>query len=134
MVLVIDYRNGQGDVLLAGDGPARRFGSPGRRDGFVALAAALEAMGGAELTGVATVLPAAARQSAESMTWSSVRGAVAMANALAFAKGVPAVRIEPDDSDDRLAEAAVAAVASAEPDAIVSASYDGQPNITKPKS
>ncbi|HCC21897.1 hypothetical protein A2480_00620 [Candidatus Uhrbacteria bacterium RIFOXYC2_FULL_47_19] len=133
MVLVIDYRNGKGEVLLAGDGPARRFGSSGRRDGFKALDAALIEVGDGCLDGVAAVLPTTERQQEVGMTWSSVRGAVALVNALAFARDVPAVRIDPADNDEILVEAAVVAVSLAEPQAIVRADYNGQPNITRPK-
>ncbi|OIO51784.1 hypothetical protein COY93_00995 [Candidatus Uhrbacteria bacterium CG_4_10_14_0_8_um_filter_58_22] len=133
MVLIVDYRDGKGEMLLAGDGPARRFGSSGRRDGFVALGMVLAEVGDSVLDGVAAVLPTTERQQEAGMTWSSVRGAVALANALAFAHGVPAVRIDSADDDDVLAESADAAVVSAVPQATVRADYDGQPNITRPK-
>src|SRR3989339_868255 len=133
MVLIVDYRDRKGEMLLVGAGPARRFGSSGRRDGFMALGAVLTEVGDSVMDGVAAVLPTVEKQQEVGMTWSSVRGAVALANALAFARDVPAVQIDPADDDRILAEAAVVAVSLAEPQAIVRADYNGQPNITRPK-
>ena len=83
------------------------------------------------------------------MSWSTVRAAVALTNALAFAWGVPAVAVRAGEessapsapsvppapvNDISFASLAEKAIAGAESDAKVSATYDGEPNITKAKS
>lgn len=163
MILVIDFDNTKRDILLAADGAVRRFSSP-KGGGFRGLGDVLEVMrkeGHESADGVAVVLPIGGERAKEkeserarkSMSWSTVREAVALANALAFAWNVPAVRIDGakcgktredrakrncltpyDCSDEDLRESAKAALEGAASDARVSATYDGEPNITKPKS
>ena len=134
MVLVVDYRFGHGDLLVGRAGGVQRFSSD-RRDGFSALSRALESDLDERLEGVAVVLPAEGESGqAVGLTWSAIRGSVALGNALAFAWGVPAVRISSADQDQVLLERAVDALAGVSIDSVVSANYDGSPNITRPKS
>jgi hypothetical protein len=133
MILIVDYRNEQSRLLLAGQGGARSF-IGGRGQGFVQLEQVLKEMSGQESPGgVAVVLPGEdSPGSPERLSWSTVRAAVSMANSLAFAWGVPAVRV-PALTDDELVARASEVIAAAEATDRVSAFYDGEPNITKPK-
>lgn len=79
------------------------------------------------------------------MSWSTVRAAVALANALAFAWGVPAVSViagegtegaeavEGEEENVILSKRSIEALKEVPVDARVSATYDGEPNITRPK-
>lgn len=149
MVLVIDFDNSGQDILLADEGTVRRFSSLSG-EGFRGLDDVLEVMSGEGLDraeGVAVILPQESgkrrgERGERNMSWSTVRAAVALGNALAFAWDVPAVRIEDsrqeagegeDGRDAALRDEATRALREAAPDARVSATYDGEPNITKPK-
>ncbi|MEA3248734.1 MAG: hypothetical protein U9Q03_00050 [Patescibacteria group bacterium] len=145
MILVIDYDNTRQDILLADESTVRRFDA-GPGAGFQSLEQVIESVrneGHERADGIAVVLPLEAGEGAEEeeaeevrrdMSWSTVRAAVSMANGLAFAWGVPAVRIsgEGEDDDDLVGEASDR-LRKADPDSRVSATYDGEPNITKPK-
>ncbi len=142
MLLIVDYDNTGQDILLADGGSVRRFGSL-TGEGFRGLHEVLELMrreGAKRADGVAVVLPDHEAEPERNMSWSTIRAAVALGNALAFAWSVPAVRISAGarsgggSADEDLRQAASEALAAAGPEDRVSAKYDGEPNITKPKS
>ena len=71
------------------------------------------------------------------VSWSAMRSAVATANTLAFAWGIPAMKIAADGGESReeLAAAAREAASKAAPGQQVwlKPAYGGEPHITKPK-
>lgn len=73
--------------------------------------------------------------SARDASWSAVRAAVATANALAFAWGVPAVTLPVDgaETNSEIGRLASVALRKAGKRARARAIYDGEPNITQPK-
>jgi hypothetical protein len=73
--------------------------------------------------------------SAWKASWSTVRAAVAMANALALAWGVPvaSLPVSGQENESELAEAARRVGLKAKGKGWIRAKYSGQPNITKPK-
>ncbi len=133
MILIVDYRQNESRLLLADNGSVRRF-NEGPNTGFYQLQQVLDVLGDAKVEGVAVVLPDRDDKSNDNkMTWSAVRAAVTMGNSLAFAWGVPAVRLSPEN-EVGLAKAATKALDDADVNSRVSALYDGEPNITKPKA
>lgn len=133
MILIVDYRQNQSLLLLADENSVRRF-SAESNGGFHQLDDVLSEIGeGSQPEGVAVVLLDRSDESAENkMSWSTVRAAVSMGNSLAFAWGVPAARIDPD-TEGKMVAAARLALGEAGVSSRVSALYDGEPNITKPK-
>lgn len=67
------------------------------------------------------------------VSWSTVRGAVAMGNTLAFAWNAPvfAVKLTGEESDIEIADKCRAAAGRSESGRWVGALYDGEPHITK---
>ncbi|MFH1047845.1 MAG: hypothetical protein V1738_06090 [Patescibacteria group bacterium] len=135
MILILDYRQATSALLLADEKSVRRF-SDTIGNGFRQLDEMLNLIGPkADVQGVAVVLADRTDDSAENkLTWSTVRAAVSLANSLAFAWGVPAVRIAPSVVESELVERAKKFLSEANPSSRVSALYDGEPNITKPKA
>ncbi|MBN1585594.1 hypothetical protein JW899_04485 [Candidatus Uhrbacteria bacterium] len=68
-------------------------------------------------------------------SWSMGRTAVALANGLAFAWGVPVAALETSGREDRkgLAESIRSAALAAKPGEWIRAAYGGEPNITEPR-
>lgn len=134
MILYLEFRNGY-QRLAAVDAQSAAFLTRRQDRGeFAALAAAKRKFGLAKrppAAVVASVFP----EGSPDVSWSTVRAAVAVANALAFAWGVPAAGLMVDGLDEpSLAAAVRAAAKSAKPDARLSAKYNGEPNITKAKA
>ena len=133
MIFYLEFRNGRQRLGFVGSGRATWLERRQDRGEFAALAAAGRRFGLARhrpTVVVAAVFP----QGAPDVSWSTVRAAVAMANALAFAWGVPAVGTNPDGLDDEaLLKAVRAAAKKARRGARLSARYSGEPHITKPK-
>ena len=73
---------------------------------------------------------------ARDVSWSGVRAGVALANALAFAWGIPvgAIAVNGDEPPEAIAALARESAGRAEPGIWVTARYSGEPNITKPKA
>jgi hypothetical protein len=69
-----------------------------------------------------------------SATWSGIRAMTAVGNAFGFAWQVPAVAVDvpKGTSEADLVERVKDAAANASPGAVLTARYDGQPNITSP--
>jgi hypothetical protein len=133
MVLIIDYRQNESRLLLADGNSVRSFCGE-RGAGFDQLNCALDELGKeARPDGIAVVLPEKSGTDDVHMSWSTVRAAVSMANSLAFAWGVPAVGFS-GGAGGELVTAAVEALRGADASSRVSAFYDGEPNITKPKA
>lgn len=133
MILYLEFRNGRQRVGLLGARSARFVSLAGDRGEFAALAAAKRKFGLARRR-PDTVVVAVFPHGSPEVSWSTVRAAVAMGNALAFAWGVPAVGVNPEGLGDGAFVAAVrTAAAKAKPDARLSARYSGEPNITVSK-
>jgi hypothetical protein len=134
MVLYLDFRNESQVIGLIGEESADWLENAGRRLEFTALAEADRRFGLAKdrpQTVVAAVWP----NGGADVSWSTARTAVAVANALAFAWGVPAVGLEVEGLGRvELAAAIRSAAKDAGADARLSVSYSGDPNITAPKS
>jgi len=128
VILMIDYRQNESKLLLTDQNIMRSF-SGGRGAGFELLGRWLaESDKLTQPQGIAVVMPGAT----ERMSWSDTRAAVSMANSLAFAWGVPAVRLSGKEEAE-LTDEAVKILSNADFRARVSALYDGEPNITKSK-
>lgn len=134
MILYIEFRNGYQKIGAVDDASAAFFESHHDRGEFVAVSEAM--LSKAELSTAPTAVVAAVfPEGSPDVSWSTVRTAVSVANALAFAWHVPAVGICVEGLDESSLAAAVrTAAASAQPDSRLSARYNGEPNITKPKS
>jgi hypothetical protein len=128
VILIIDYRQEKNQLLLADQNSVRSF-SAGRGDGFKLLSRVLAEIKTESLPqGVAVVLPGLTEQ----MPWSDARAAVSLGNSLAFAWDVPVVRLRGDEGD--LVAVAIQMLRETKSDVWISALYDGEPNITKPKA
>ncbi len=102
------------------------------RDPFPSLAKAMKQFGTIRPQRVVCGLPA--KEGSLKSSWSTVRAAVAMANGLAFAWGVPAVSIEIDGQESKIELEEKIRSVKFEPGSWVKATYSGEPNITKPKN
>lgn len=133
MILYLEFRNGRQRLGLVGGGRAAWLRRRQDRGEFAALSAAGRQFGLARRRPTA-VVAAVFPQGAPDVSWSTVRTAVAMANALAFAWDVPAVGMNPDGLDDEaLLKAIAAAAKKARRGARLAARYSGEPHITKPR-
>lgn len=103
----------------------------------MAFAKALRAMGRATpITHVGVTVRRADSEFPPFATWSVMRGAAAIGNSLAFAKGAKVIEIlvNGDESDAELLRAFAAACNVRRGAAWTVPAYGGEPNITKPRS
>jgi len=133
MILYLEFRNGY-QRLAAVDTRSAVFLERRRDRGeFAALAAAKRKFGLARRHPTAIVAAVFPEGSPE-VSWSTVRAAIAVANALGFAWNVPVAGVLADGLDAKqLATAIRAAAQHAKPEARLTAHYNGEPNITKAK-
>ena len=125
-MILLDYRNESNRVGLI-DAKKSRWIEGFDRSGFPALAKAL-AIAGKKPKAIGVTV----RQHA---SWSTMRAAVAAANALAFAWNVPVceVPVSGEESDHLLAAEALGAAGMAEAGRWAYPAYGGEPTITAPK-
>jgi hypothetical protein len=135
MILLVDVGRDSSRVGLLAKGDVRWFVEPGT-NAFVPLQAALAAFGAHRLTHVACLRYPDAVPTTVRPSWSGVRSATTLANALAFAWGVPAGDVlAGGEADEAVVGAAVdAAHAHSAAGDRAHSEYDGLPNITAPKS
>lgn len=136
MILFIDITNERSRVGLIAARRAIWRSAPGR-DALMTLLTAAKRARRIPARGATFVLAAlSAPGSVRDASWSAVRGAVAAANALSFAWGVPATTalLRGDEPEDVVAAIARVAAKRAGKGSRASAVYDGEPHITKPKA
>jgi hypothetical protein len=131
MILYLEFRNGYQRLGAVGARTAEFLECRRDRGEFAALAEAREKFGLARRR-PAAIVAAVFPEGSPEVSWSTVRAAVSVANALGFAWGVPVVGVRPDGLEEAaLAVAVRTAAAKAAPTARLHARYDGEPNITK---
>jgi len=136
MILFLDVRNAATTVGAIDTKKERWLSVEGDRSGMLAVAKARAKFGIDRKPPQAVVVAMnAPGANARDVSWSSVRAGIAVANALAFAWGVPvaAIAVNGDEAPEAVVALARDAAAHAEPGVWVSAHYSGEPNITTPK-
>ncbi len=132
MILFLDLRN---NAAIAGVIDAKRdrwVSVKGQRAGFLVFSRAKKLLGRKKPTCIVVAMGSGEKRD---VSWSTIRAAVAMANAFAFAWNIPAVEMQVcgDESRTELATLVRSATKKAKKSHWVSASYNGEPNITKAK-
>lgn len=134
MILYLEFRNGYQRLGAVGARTAEFLECRRDRGEFAALAEA-KAKFGLSRRRPTAVVAAVFPDGSPEVSWSTVRAAVSVANALGFAWGVPVVGIRAEGLDEPSLTAAIrTATATAKPTARLHARYDGEPNITKAKT
>lgn len=133
MILFLDFRNERQKVGLIGESKAEWRRHEGRRGEFELLAELAESLG-LHRNPPSAVVAAVWPEGGDGVSWSSARTVVTVANALAFAWGVPAVGLDVGKiSEDDLPEAIRKSVVGHVSGDRVHVTYSGDPNISKPK-
>jgi hypothetical protein len=132
-ILALDFRNGRYAFMLADGKTLKTVSGPPAKGGFSLLAKAASAWGLRRRPPTAVAVLTAT--GVEKPTWSTMRGAVAVANSLAIAwnAAVFSLEIGGQEKKDELAAKLLEAAASAKPGEWAKPPYGGEPNITKPK-
>jgi hypothetical protein len=137
MILLLDFTNETARIAAVGAKDATWTAAPPFAKGgvFRAFDKARRAKGFPKGKPACVAVALSAKGFARDVSWSTVRAGVAMANGLAFAWGVPsvAVGVTGAESQDELAVAARVAAKKAKKGVWVSATYSGEPTITKAK-
>ncbi len=132
-ILAVDFRNGQYAFALVDGQTLKTISGPPAKGGFSLLAKAEKAWGlrrrPPEVIGVVTVTEG------DKPTWSTMRGAVAVANSLAIAwnAAVFSLEVTGGESKSELLAKIGEAAKKAKKGEWAKPPYGGQPNITKPK-
>jgi tRNA A37 threonylcarbamoyladenosine modification protein TsaB len=132
MILFLDVRNDGATAAVLDAKAAKWTTVAGQRAGFDALAKAKRLLGARAPACVVVAMGAGEKRD---VSWSTVRAGVAMANALAFAWGVPAaeIAVAGDDPRAEVEKRVRAAAKKAKRGRWVGAAYSGEPTITKAK-
>ncbi len=131
MILYLEFRNRRQRLALVHDDGVQWLEHEGERGELVALKEIGEHFGGKTPTAVVTaVFPEGDKE----VSWSTIREAIAVANALAFAWGVPAIGVPYSQDEAELLDAIRLATKNASPEAHVTAAYNGEPNVTMKKT
>jgi len=132
-ILAVDFRNGRYAFALVDGKNLRIMSGPPVKGGFSLLAKAEKAWGLRRRPPAAIGVLTAT--DGERPTWSTMRGAVAVANSLAIAwdADVFTLEIGAGDKKSALAVKLSEAAASAKKGEWAKPPYGGQPNITKAK-
>lgn len=140
MIIFLDITNSRTRVGFIGARSAVWREAPSRDAAVRVLTAAKKARlvpaSGAKCIVVAIGKVVTAGATARDVSWSGVRAAIATANALAFAWGVPATTatVTGDESDAETATLVRIATKRAKKGGRAHATYNGEPTITKAKS
>lgn len=135
MILFLDFRNDRMAVARIAPKDARWVVVPGRTLAGKAVEKAMKAFGMPAKKPTSIAVAVGGEKGVRDVSWSTVRAAIAAANALAFAWRVPIVPV-PVRGDETRADLEARARASAKGAKIgtwASARYSGEPTITKAK-
>ena len=134
MIMYLDFRNEAARVGAVGAAGVEWREAVGRRSELAAVTEAMRAFGWFAGTPPEAVVAAVWPTGAADVSWSTARVAVAVANALGFAWGVPSLAHE-RTGELGLAELStvVADLVASSPPSRIEAVYDGAPNVTAAK-
>lgn len=135
MILFLDFRNDSMSVARITSKDARWVAAPGRTPAGKAVEKAMKAFGMPAKKPTSVAVAVGGEKGVRDVSWSTVRAAIAAANALAFAWRVPIVPVPVRGDESRAATETLVRAASkgAKIGTWASARYSGEPTITKAK-